>query len=120
MGAIQTLERAGHHIDYVAGSGMGAWVGAWLALGMDSEGIEHTLRSEFTEDVGHALFRAGAAGTPSGAAAMAELADVPVTPTFGPGTWRDFQLGDQCIAAGAEAMEAALPRLRTFARPRPR
>ena len=46
------------------------------------------------------------------------LADVPITPLFGPGTWRHFHLADQFMAAGAAAAEAALPALRSLARPR--
>jgi NTE family protein len=45
------------------------------------------------------------------------LADVPVTPVFGPGTWRDIQLADRYLAAGEAAMTAALPALREIARP---
>lgn len=45
------------------------------------------------------------------------LADVPVTPVFGPGTWRDIHLADHYLRAGAAAMEAALPSLRALARP---
>ena len=44
-------------------------------------------------------------------------ADVPITPRFGPGTWRDMQLGPLFFAAGAEAAEAQLPRLGAVARP---
>jgi hypothetical protein len=40
------------------------------------------------------------------------LADVPVTPVFGPGTWRDIHLADQYLRAGETAMTAALPSLR--------
>lgn len=45
------------------------------------------------------------------------LADVPVTPVFGPGTWRDIHLADQCLEAGEAAMAAALPSQREIARP---
>jgi NTE family protein len=45
------------------------------------------------------------------------LADVPVTPVFGPGPWRDIQLADRYLAAGEAAMTAALPALREIARP---
>jgi predicted acylesterase/phospholipase RssA len=45
------------------------------------------------------------------------LADVPVTPAFGPGTWRDIHLADQYLEAGEAAMAAALPSLRDLARP---
>jgi hypothetical protein len=45
------------------------------------------------------------------------LADVPVTPVFGPGTWRDIHLADQYLRAGEAAMTAALPSLRALATP---
>jgi hypothetical protein len=48
---------------------------------------------------------------------QAGLADVPVTPRFGPGTWRHFHLGEHFLAAGCAAAEAQLPALRTLARP---
>ena len=253
VATIRALQRAGYTIDYVAGSSLGAWVGAWLALGMDADGIERTLRAAFTAEVAEALFRRGAAGRPSGlevmarlarettagraferlgtplvvmatdlqgrqptpiatgplhealvaamavpglyppirrgprrlvdavvltpvpteaviaagadvtvavnllgretlpawpgegppdprarparaaardalvealevaqigaAAGQAALADVPITPRFGPGTWRHFHLADRYLAAGAEAAEAALPGLAALARP---
>ena len=46
-------------------------------------------------------------------------ADVPITPQFGPGTWRDLQLGPLFFAAGAESAEAQLSRLRSLALPCP-
>ncbi len=51
------------------------------------------------------------------AAAQTAAASVPVTPRFGPGTWRDFRLADRFLAAGEEAMEEALSGLRALARP---
>jgi CRP-like cAMP-binding protein len=51
------------------------------------------------------------------AAAQTAAASVPVTPRFGPGTWRDFRHADRFLAAGEEAMEQALSRLRALARP---
>jgi NTE family protein len=51
------------------------------------------------------------------AARDTERADVPITPRFGPGTWRDFQLADLFLAAGAVAAQAALPALWQLARP---
>ena len=50
-------------------------------------------------------------------ARQAARADVPITPQFGPATWRDMQLGPLFFAAGAEAAEAQLPRLGALARP---
>jgi NTE family protein len=53
------------------------------------------------------------------AAAQTAAASVPVTPRFGPGTWRDFRHADRFLAAGEEAMEQALSGLRALARPGP-
>jgi hypothetical protein len=47
----------------------------------------------------------------------AELADIPITPRFGPGEWRDFHLADQFLAAGRVEAEQALPALRSLALP---
>jgi NTE family protein len=47
----------------------------------------------------------------------AARADVVVTPRFGPGSWRDFHLGDLFLAAGREATEEQLPALAALARP---
>jgi len=47
----------------------------------------------------------------------AELADVVVTPRFGPGEWRDFHLADQFLAAGRDAADAQLPTLAALALP---
>jgi NTE family protein len=47
----------------------------------------------------------------------AALADVVVSPCFGPCDWRDFDLADLFRAAGQQAAEAELPRLRALARP---
>jgi predicted acylesterase/phospholipase RssA len=49
----------------------------------------------------------------------AELADVPITPMFGPGSWRDFHLADLFLEAGRAAAEEQLPALLTLARPQP-
>jgi predicted acylesterase/phospholipase RssA len=46
-----------------------------------------------------------------------ELADVPITPQFGPCGWRDFHLADQFVAAGRAAAERQLPMLRALASP---
>jgi NTE family protein len=45
------------------------------------------------------------------------IATIPVTPRFGPGTWRDFRLAEQYLAAGEAAMDEALPALAALARP---
>jgi len=44
-------------------------------------------------------------------------ASVPITPIFGPGSWRDFALADLFLAAGREAAEQQLPALAALARP---
>jgi predicted acylesterase/phospholipase RssA/CRP-like cAMP-binding protein len=47
----------------------------------------------------------------------AGLADVVITPRFGPSDWRDFHLADLFLAAGRAAAEQQLPELRSLARP---
>jgi len=47
----------------------------------------------------------------------AALADVVVTPRFGPAEWRDFHRADLFLAAGREAAAAQLPALRALSRP---
>ncbi len=47
----------------------------------------------------------------------AELADVPITPRFGPNEWRDFHLADLFLAAGRKAAEEQLGALQSLARP---
>jgi NTE family protein len=47
----------------------------------------------------------------------AELADVVVTPRFGPADWRDFQLADLFLAAGRAAAVEQLPALQALCRP---
>jgi NTE family protein len=47
----------------------------------------------------------------------AALADVIVTPRFGPAAWRDFHLADLFLAAGRDAAIEQLPALRALARP---
>jgi NTE family protein len=47
----------------------------------------------------------------------AALADVVVTPRFGPAEWRDFHRADLFLAAGREAALAQLPALQALSRP---
>ncbi len=47
----------------------------------------------------------------------AELADVVVTPRFGPGEWRDFHLADLFLEAGRRAAEEQLENLSSLATP---
>jgi predicted acylesterase/phospholipase RssA/CRP-like cAMP-binding protein len=51
------------------------------------------------------------------AARHAELADVVVTPRFGPADWRDFGLADLFLAAGRAAALEQLPSLQALCRP---
>lgn len=50
----------------------------------------------------------------------AALADVTVTPRFGPANWRDFDRADRFLAAGREAVVEQLATLGTLARPQGR
>jgi NTE family protein len=243
VGALRSLQRAGYVVDAVAGSSIGAWVGAWTALGHEAGTVERLLRERFDADAVQAMFRdGGAEGTTvmarlarettadagfadlamplavltadlaaqrpvslteggvadalvaamtvpglyppvrrgdqrlvdavgltpvptaalagvdvtiavnslarqtlsawpdapeperaardrdpvveslelasfAAAAAQTAAASVPVTPRFGPGTWRDFRHADRFLAAGEEAMEQSLSGLRALARP---
>lgn len=47
----------------------------------------------------------------------AAQADVPVTPVFGPATWRDFELADLFLAAGTQAATDNLAAIAQLARP---
>jgi NTE family protein len=47
----------------------------------------------------------------------AELADVVVSPRFGPGSWRDFHLADLFFEAGRQAADEQLALLQSLARP---
>jgi NTE family protein len=47
----------------------------------------------------------------------AALADVVITPSFGPCTWRDFHLAERFTAAGREAALGSLDQLRALATP---
>ena len=47
----------------------------------------------------------------------AALADVVITPRFGPAEWRDFHLADLYLAAGRAAALEQLPALEALARP---
>jgi NTE family protein len=73
VGVLRTLAQAGYPVDYVAGSSIGAWVGAWLACGMDADTIDRTLRTAFTAEVVGVLFR-HTAGPRAASERMAQLA----------------------------------------------
>jgi NTE family protein len=243
VGVIRSLEQAGYAVDAVAGSSIGAWIGAWMALGHDAHGIDRLMREHLDAAAVETIFRRGgpdgvaelrrvalatvgdatfddldrplsvvaadlagrrtvvmteglvadalvAAMTVPGlheparrgdqrlvdavvlapvpteavteadvrvavnllggvvlptwpgvlattrvapdrdpvveslelashaaAAAQTASAEVPLTPVFGPGTWRDFRIADRYLTAGEEAMAEALPALAALARP---
>ena len=71
VGVLRSLERAGYVVDAVAGSSVGAWVGAWTALGHDAAAVEELLRERFDDYAVHAIFRQGG---PQGTAVMTRAA----------------------------------------------
>jgi len=73
VGALRVLEDAGYTVDYVAGSSIGAMVGAWLALGRDSHEIEATMREAFTADTIDEIFKLSLTGGSTGLEAMTSL-----------------------------------------------
>lgn len=67
IGVLQVLEEAGYVVDYIAGSSIGAIVGAYLALGMNAETIEATLREAFNPSAVEKIFsRPSLAGSSEG------------------------------------------------------
>ena len=50
VGTLYVLEQAGYTVDYVAGSSVGAIVGAFLGLGMDARGIDGRMRRAFNPE----------------------------------------------------------------------
>jgi NTE family protein len=73
VGALQVLEQAGYVVDYVSGSSIGAIVGAYLALGMDSAEIDATLRGAFDVENVAQLFKTSLGGGSSALEAMSRL-----------------------------------------------
>jgi NTE family protein len=51
------------------------------------------------------------------AARYAELADIAITPKFGPADWRDFAMADRFLAAGRDAALEQLPALQALCKP---
>ena len=56
-------------------------------------------------------------GYANSSARHAALADVAMTPQFGPSGYRDYHLADRFVAAGREEARAKLPVLEQFVRP---
>jgi NTE family protein len=73
VGVLQVLEEAGYVVDCVAGSSIGAIVGAYLALGMDAAAIEATLRGAFDQAAVAEIFKTSLAGRATGLELMSKL-----------------------------------------------
>jgi len=73
VGALQVLEEAGYTVDCVAGSSIGAIVGAYLAGGMNAAAIERTLREAFDPDTVAEIFQLSLAGTSTGLERMTAI-----------------------------------------------
>ncbi|MEA2589553.1 MAG: hypothetical protein QOH66_2480 [Actinomycetota bacterium] len=70
VGVLGVLEEAGYTVDYVAGSSIGAVVGACLALGMEADDIGQTLRRAFTPEMVAAMFSLSFGGGSAGGDVM--------------------------------------------------
>lgn len=66
IAALAALERAGYTVDYLAGSSIGAVIGAWHALGQNAAAVEATMRAVFTPENVAAMFKLGTSGMSSG------------------------------------------------------
>lgn len=66
VGALSVLQDAGYTVDCVAGSSIGAIVGACTAMGMSADEVDATLRRRFSEDVVKAVFSLSFSGGSSG------------------------------------------------------
>jgi NTE family protein len=88
VGVLQVLEQAGYVVDYVAGSSIGAIVGAYLALGSDAAGIERTLRDAFNPAAVAEIFKTSLAGRATGLDVMTKL----LQETTGERSFNDTQI----------------------------
>lgn len=73
VGVLEVLQEAGYVIDYVAGSSIGAIVGAYLALGADAPQIDRKLRAAFTPDAVGEIFKTSLGGRSTGVDVMTQL-----------------------------------------------
>jgi CRP-like cAMP-binding protein len=64
VGVIEVLEEAGYTVDVVAGSSIGAVVGACLGMGMSASEIDAVLRQRFSPEVVKAVFSLSFSGRP--------------------------------------------------------
>ena len=70
IGVLHALEDAGHVVDSLAGSSIGAIVGVWLGLGMSAAEVEATMRSTFSPETVEAMFQRSFTGTATGLHAL--------------------------------------------------
>lgn len=73
IGALAALEQAGYTVDYVAGSSIGALIGAWLALGADAARLDTTMRAAFAPEQVEAMFKLATSGLASGLDVLARV-----------------------------------------------
>jgi NTE family protein len=66
VGALHALERAGYTVDAVAGSSIGAIVGAWLALGKTAAEVEAAMREAFRPEIVDEVFKLSLTGGSTG------------------------------------------------------
>jgi NTE family protein len=66
VGALQVLEEAGYTVDCVGGSSIGAIVGSYMALGMNANEVDATLRGAFTPEAVAEMFQLSLSGQSSG------------------------------------------------------
>jgi NTE family protein len=88
VGALQVLEEAGYVVDYVAGSSIGAIVGAYLALGSGAGQIDATLRDAFNPPAVAEIFKTSLSGRASGLDLMTAL----LRETTGERTFADTEI----------------------------
>lgn len=75
VGALAVLEEAGYTVDCVAGTSIGAIVGACIAMGMGSGDIHEALQKRFSPDVVKEVFALSFAGTSAGYGTMRDLTE---------------------------------------------
>ena len=66
LGALHALEEAGYTVDAVAGSSIGAIVGAWLALGKSAADVESSMREAFRPEIVDEVFKLSLTGGSTG------------------------------------------------------
>ena len=73
VSVLRAFEQAGYTVDYIAGSSIGAIVGALAGLGQSADEIEETMRRSFREENVAEIFKLSFSGTSSGLEVMTEL-----------------------------------------------